>query len=397
MVNKGKFDIEIESDKGKEDILSFINNHNFNFKLEDEERIIERLRFIARKNNFKNFEELLSLFKKDKGVVDDTLEFLNKGVIYNQKTGDFSPLIKRKKSIQDYVDDKREPKKKKKKKRRRRIINSPQQSVIFNNPTDTENINRILRIMEKHNINHEVYKTSYLMRRLHHRMRRLNIDRYYDYARYLETDLNESSHLHKSLSINVTRFFRNKDMYEILRDSVLSEVFEFKGSIKIWSAGCAVGCEPYSVAMLIDRHFNEKDKRRVSITASDISYEFIDKAREGLFGKDLLKETDKLYLLKYFQLRGEKYRISPTLSRYIHFRTHDLQVKPPIINLNLILCRNVLIYFSKEQSKELFVNLANVLKPGGFLILGKSEIMRGAVRDEFEVYDANTRIYRKIV
>lgn len=398
MVQNEKFDIELETDVGKEEILQFIRKKNIEYKTEDEERILRRMRFIAREFSFKDFSELLKHLKQNPEDCESALDWLQRGKVYNERIDHYYPLVKRKKTISEYAQMVKKKKKSSDKTKRKRKLNSLLKDlpVTFGDPVDPDNLIKLLEVLDRKKVNYKAYKTNYLLRRIHHRMRRNDLDSYKSYSELVDHDPDELVLLLKSFSINVTRFFRNKDMYKALDKNILPQIFkEINGSINIWSAGCAVGAEPYSIAMLIDSKYNTKDKRRVNIIATDISLDFLKKAKEGMFDADLLKETSPDKLHAYFQKKREKYLISQKLKMYIQFKTHDLRTPAPVHNLDLILCRNVLIYFSQEESIKLFERMHKALKPKGFLVLGKCEMMRGKVRDEFEVVDARNRIYQK--
>ena len=397
MVQQDKFNIELETDEGKEELILYIKKRDIEFKEQDEERVLKRMRLIARELSFKNFSDLLEHFKKNSEEFETALDWLQRARVYNERINHYYPLVKRKKTISEFAQETKKNKKKAKKAKKRRILTNLQDlQVSFGEPTDPINLELVLNVLERKKVNYQAYKTNYLIRRLHHRMRRTDINSYRKYAELLEADPDELILLLKSFSINVTRFFRNKDMYTALNKNILPQIFkEHQGSINVWSAGCAVGAEPYSLAMLIDSNSSAKDRRRVNIIATDISMDFLKKAKEGLFQKDLLKETTPHLTNAYFQKKGQDYRISPKLKMYIKFQTHDLRNPPPVQNLDLIMCRNVLIYFSMEESIKLFERMHKALKPKGFLVLGKCEMMRGKIRESFTVVDPRNRIYQK--
>jgi chemotaxis protein methyltransferase CheR len=397
MVQNDKFNIELESDKGKEELLSYIKKKDIEFKEQDEERVLKRMRLLARELSFKDFTDLLKHFKKNTEEFETALDWLQRAKVYNERINHYYPLVRKNKSISEFAREVKKKKKKTRKGRPRRVLpNMQDMQVAYGEPTDTLNLELVLNVLEGKKINYQAYKINYLIRRLHHRMRRSNINSYRKYSELLEKDPEELILLVKSFSINVTRFFRNKDMYIALNKNILPQIFkEHQGSINIWSAGCAVGAEPYSLAMLVDSNSNAKDRRRVNIIATDISLEFLKRAKEGLFQKDLLKETSPNFTHAYFQKKGEEFRISPKLKMYIKFQTHDLRNPPPEKNLDLIMCRNVLIYFSHEESIKLFERMHKALKPNGYLVLGKCEMMRGKIRESFTVVDPKNRIYQK--
>ncbi|MCK5158465.1 MAG: hypothetical protein KAR08_04885, partial [Candidatus Heimdallarchaeota archaeon] len=287
MVQQDKFNIELETDEGKEELILYIKKRDIEFKEQDEERVLKRMRLIARELSFKNFSDLLEHFKKNSEEFETALDWLQRARVYNERINHYYPLVKRKKTISEFAQETKKNKKKAKKAKKRRILTNLQDlQVSFGEPTDPINLELVLNVLERKKVNYQAYKTNYLIRRLHHRMRRTDINSYRKYAELLEADPDELILLLKSFSINVTRFFRNKDMYTALNKNILPQIFkEHQGSINVWSAGCAVGAEPYSLAMLIDSNSSAKDRRRVNIIATDISMDFLKKAKEGLFQK----------------------------------------------------------------------------------------------------------------
>ncbi len=395
MAKTDKFDISIESDNGKTEILEYLKKNDIFFNSRDETRILERMRFVARKYELKSYLELLDNFKSDPDIFRDAVDWLKRGKVYDENVAKFHPLINRVTTLKDFtqVTEKKKPQKKV----RKPSVFIPEFKSPFRDPKDPQNFELVLNILTENKINYGAYKDKYLIRRIHVRMRRLDLETYREYAEFMKKNPSEINQLQDSLSINVTRFFRDKEMYDVLQKIVLPDVFRTtEGKIKIWSAGCAVGAEPYSIAMIIDQCFDLRDKRRVEILATDISYELLSKAKTGLYYKELLQETPPTETQKYFQKRGENYQISQILKQYIDFQAHDLRNPPPSSGFDLILCRNVLIYFSQEQTEKLFERMHKALKPNGYLILGKCEMMRGETRKEFEIIDSRNRIYKKI-
>jgi chemotaxis protein methyltransferase CheR len=399
----------LESDVGKNKLLGYLRRE-IDFKEKHEERILKRLRLLSRKLKFKNYLELLQYFRKSPDAFTIGLDWLKRGKVFDDTSDKFGQLVDKKKKLTEYAKPRpRMQNSRQRRERQRRKAEvakrhfkfkaegSEGQTLLVKDPDDPENINMVLVAMEEKNINQEAYKINYIVRRLNHRMRRTGFDSYKTYANFLKTDLSESTELQKSLSINVTNFFRDKEVFQVLERNFLPRIYaKRQGTIKIWSAGCAVGAEPYSIAMIIDNNFSGKDKLRTDITASDISIDLINKAKERVYFSDLLRETENRYITKYFKKTGKDYRLTPILSKYIKFKVHDLQTEPPVKHLDLILCRNVLIYFSQEESESLFERFLNVLRPGGLLVIGKCEILRGSTRASFKVLDSKNRVYEKI-
>jgi len=408
LVDTRKFSISLETDAGKEELLKYVRRE-VNIKEEHEERVLKRFRLLARKLKYKSFLELLEYLKKSPEAFSVGLDWLKRGKVFDESKKQYTQLVDKKKKLTAYAQSKprmQSSRQRRERRRRRAEILRSQAlreqgqtddgTINIKDPIDPENLELVLRVMTDNNINQDAYKTNYIIRRLNHRMRRTSHPTYKAYAEFLMINREEVTNLQKSLSINVTHFFRDKEVFKAIERKVLPEIFsENTGPINIWSAGCAMGAEPYTIAMIIDNSFKAKDKLRTNILATDISYELISKAKERVFYPDLLRETDKKLILKYFTKKRDEYLLSAVLNRYIEYKVHDLQTTPPARNLDLILCRNVLIYFSVEQTQILFERFYKALKKGGILVIGKCEILRGEIRKSFEVIDSKNRIYQK--
>jgi chemotaxis protein methyltransferase CheR len=249
--------------------------------------------------------------------------------------------------------------------------------------------------------NSEFYEDKHLRRRVAIRMRALDIASYREYLRILERDRDERIKLSKVLTVNVTEFFRNPETFEVIRRDVLPELIKLKLNnssrvLRLWSAGCADGKEPYSLAMLIKDVLNERDDFMVKIMATDIDIDSLEKARLGIYHKDELRGIRKDYLKKYFERTGDGYRVKRELRDMVTFERRDLISDRKYRVMDIILCRNVIIYFSKELKEKLFMDFYDSLNTGGFLILGKTENLSGPARKKFVVYNNVERIYKKM-
>jgi len=200
------------------------------------------------------------------------------------------------------------------------------------------------------------------------------------------------------LENNVTKFYRNIDAYQLVSDKVFPVMVKEKKiqPLKIWSAGCSSGEEPYSLAILW-KEFSEENDSRVPCTiyATDIDIQILIKAKQGIYGKSSMDEIPKRLIDKYFDLANDRYHISDQIKNMVHFEKLDLFSKYPFSNMDMIFCRNVLIYFSRETQENILMKFASVLRPAGFLVLGKVENMFGRFKDVFVSFDSKERIYRK--
>lgn len=246
------------------------------------------------------------------------------------------------------------------------------------------------------------YKTNYLKRRIGVRMRARAAPRYPDYLQLLKRDPEEYRQLLDDLTINVTEFFRDPDVYAAIRDRLLPEILEYKRSkrsntVRIWSAGCATGEEPYSLAMLAHDCFSrqeEKDHWTARITATDLDENSLQAARLGKYPSVNVLPGDSPE--RYFEREGEGWRVRKDILHMVKFYRADLMGRPTCRFMDMVVCRNVLIYFEKEMQKKLLLSFHQSLRRGGFLVLGKSEAIVGTVGAQYEPYLRRERIYRKL-
>lgn len=393
--NHQKYEIYLKSDNGLQNILEFLRSKNIAFRKNDEERIIQRLRFTIRKSGLKNFHELLDQLNTDENIFSDLVNWLESGMSYNTRDCSFTPLVKRKKTLKDYANVK--PKKPRKRRRRKRLPPVEDFDFLFKEPPDPHNIKLVLDYLSSKDINYQAYKENYFSRRLLARMKRINVETFQEYRYYLERNLKELDSLIDSFSINVTHFFRDKEIFIDLEKKILPDLLESsQEELKIWSAGCAVGCEPYSISMILNNILNSKDIK-AKILGTDLSLDFLKQARKGRYTNEFFKETDVYYKEKYFtRLNKDEFQISSDIINTVNFKRHDLRTTPPAKNFDLITCRNVLIYFSRSQSATLFSRFYSVLKPRGYLIIGKCELLNPKVKNKFETVNAMNRVYRRI-
>lgn len=265
---------------------------------------------------------------------------------------------------------------------------------------DLENLDAVLNFLKRSGVAVGGYKRNYLIRRTRARISRLKLNTYLQYLAHLKKDENEIKELQEALSINVTRFFRNEDTYNIIRDEILPDITDegAKGNsknIKIWSAGCAVGAEPYSLAMICK---NEKYREFIfQIFASDINKDLVELAENGIYSPQYLAEMSERQAQKFFYKNIEgNYQIKPSIKKIVRFDVKDLTRDKFPYNLNLILCRNVLIYIDRSMQESIIDKFYKSLKVGGILILGRTETLWGKWKGRFSIVSSKHRIYKKI-
>ena len=242
------------------------------------------------------------------------------------------------------------------------------------------------------------YNDAYLDRRITARMRRTGHDDYRSYRKLLERDESEREELLDSLSINVTGFFRNPKAWEKLR-LVLRELTSSHRSVRVWSAPCADGREPYSVAMLAldDPEINA---RRVDVLGTDINADILEVAREAVYETsqttDIAEELEPLSDYSVYLDREEnRFEIRESVREMVSFEQHDLIRGDPKRNFDLVLCRNLLIYIDAAYKTPIFRTIRGSLREGGYLMIGMTETLPTDCRDEFEPVYKQQRIYRR--
>jgi len=236
------------------------------------------------------------------------------------------------------------------------------------------------------------YKVAYLKRRMGIRMRYTRRNTYEEYARLLEQDPEEYNHLLDRLTINVSHFFRDYPVFKLLKSTVITELSK-RPNIRIWSAGCANGEEPYTLAILCEEGIG--NRASWEILATDVDPGCLERARHGIYKSQALVEVPLDLKTRYFSGGEDHWQIKPDLKKHIRFEINDLTGPAPQGAFDFIICRNVLIYFVTELQEKLYRNFHRLLKPGGDMVLGKTETLLGEVRELYEVIDLRERIYRK--
>jgi chemotaxis protein methyltransferase CheR len=240
------------------------------------------------------------------------------------------------------------------------------------------------------------YKEKFLRRRVAVRLRATGCKDVARYVECLESDEEELDKLLVCLTIHVSTFFRNPSTFRAFEDKVLPDLFAPPSRpVRLWSVGCARGEEPYSLAILISEYLGEGLRRRnVSIEAIDIDEKILEEAKGGVFRKSQLKELDSSLEKRYFA-GDDSCRIAPGIRKMVKFHRRDILMAPPAGEYDFILCRNLLIYIERKPQERIVEHFSRVLRPGGFLALGRTEVLVGPAREAFEVVDARERIYRK--
>lgn len=244
------------------------------------------------------------------------------------------------------------------------------------------------------------YRDGCLRRRIAVRMRARGVSDYGAYAQLLDREPDEWEPLLDALTINVTKLFRDAGVYEMLAREVIPAVWAMNAPVtRLWSAGCASGEEPYSLAALLHRHAvargEEARLAHATVIGSDIDKRSLERAARGAYADAAFADTPEALRARYFT-REMPSQVVPELRALVQFEERDLlRDAPPRGPLQLIACRNVVIYFDAEAQQALFQRFHDALQPGGFLVLGKVETLLGRARTLFEAVDHRHRVFRR--
>lgn len=247
------------------------------------------------------------------------------------------------------------------------------------------------------------YKDNYISRRLLTRLRSNGVNSYREYIKVLDERPEEYDKAIDAFTINVSEFFRDKETYRAIREQVIPAIIAEKNRfgrrmIRIWSAGCAGGEEIYSISIILNEVLGDDyDRFTISLYATDIDDACMNRAKEGIYDRLLLRNVDKPLIEKYFiNMENGKLAVKDRVKRNIHYKHFDLISGEKFGSyFDMILCRNVMIYFSDEQKRKLLMELYNSLSSGGYLVIGKTETLVGESRNLFEVVNNLERIYRR--
>lgn len=215
-----------------------------------------------------------------------------------------------------------------------------------------------------------MYKAPQMQRRIMNLARRNGYDKYSAYFDKVVQDKDDFAAFIEYLTINVSEFFRTPDKFAKLETDVIPDLLKRSSKLNIWSAGCSIGAEPYSLAMIMK---DLTPNQRHRILASDLDIEILAKAKAGVYSENEIKAMSEARKQKYFTKQGDKYAVSSEIKSCIEFKRHNLLKDNFESGFDLILCRNVVIYFTEEAKDQLYANFFKALKPGGILFVGATE------------------------
>jgi chemotaxis protein methyltransferase CheR len=244
-----------------------------------------------------------------------------------------------------------------------------------------------------------MYKDGCVKRRIAIRVRALGFADAWDYLEILRRDPEEVEALMQALTIHVSQFFRNPSTFVALEKEILPTLIDRaiaagQKELRLWSVGCAGGEEPFSLAMLVDEISPAGIK--VTILGTDLSGPVLERAAQGLFDAQRLAEVPPRIRERYFLGEGRELRLLERIRTMVRFQRHDVLNARVFPDADLILCRNVLIYFSREEQERILSRFAAALPAGGYLVLGKAETLLGSNRKMYRIENPAERIYRRI-
>lgn len=258
-------------------------------------------------------------------------------------------------------------------------------------------------VQKERSLDFHQYRPSFIQRRVDTRLRATGCETYLDYYRLLKRDKEEIEKLVHVLTIHVSEFFRDPSVFRTLRHKILPSLLRKKEKMgqrlmRFWSAGCAQGEEPYSLAMIaLEANAEFKGRFSLSVYATDVDEEIIEEARRGVYEIGKIRNLPRLYKRKYFEaLGGEFYQIKEEVKKLVKFKFHDMLNEPPLRYIDILLCRNVIIYFSREERSLILKKFYESLHPGGYLVLGRTEALSKAGELGFKCVDLHERIYQKL-
>jgi len=253
-------------------------------------------------------------------------------------------------------------------------------------------------LKESRNFDFTGYKRSSLARRVNRQMQDSGLTGYDEYRDHLEMHPEEFTALFNTILINVTSFFRDADAWTYLREEVVPELLRTstRDRIRVWSAGCAGGQEAYSLAICLAEALGQAEfRRRVKIYATDVDEEALTDARQAMYTERELSGLPNELVEQYFERSGERWSFTKDLRRSVIFGRNDLIVNAPISHIDLLVCRNTLMYFNAETQANILRRLHFALEPNGILFLGKAEMLLSH-GDLFKPMDLKRRFFGKV-
>lgn len=241
------------------------------------------------------------------------------------------------------------------------------------------------------NLDLHSYKEKQLQRRINTIMTRSGAASLREYSGLIVENPDIKQDFFDYITINVTDFFRNENLFDEFEKLLIEELHPEFGQLKIWSAACSIGSEPYSLAIIME---NQRIPLKEKIIATDIDDKILERAREGIYNENELKNVSDQMITQYFTKEGKKYHLKPIIKDYVRFSKHDLLLDPYEKNIHVIVCRNVMIYFKEEAKSEIYRKFSESLVTGGVLFTGATESIHDP--GQYGLEKAGSFMYRKM-
>lgn len=275
---------------------------------------------------------------------------------------------------------------------------------------EEKELKSILKFLnDQRGFNFNGYRIPMLQRRLQKRVFATKSTSLQNYYEFLRENPTEMDNLIDVFTINVSHFFRNSLSFEYITKIIIPALVwdkekENDNSLRLWSASCSFGEEPYSMAIILNEFFRKEDiSIKLNIFATDIDKKALNRASEGYYNFESIKKVKYGIFEKYFTKEGDRFKLNPEIMKMVKFSFHDLLDKNRLVppdsifgSFDMVLCRNVLIYFEPEYQKIIFNKLYKSLNPKGYLVLGEAEVPVEGFRHKFRRENKYCKIYRKI-
>ncbi len=252
------------------------------------------------------------------------------------------------------------------------------------------------KIFSKTGLDLSRYKENYLKRRVAARMRAVGTEGYGDYAVYLDANPDEYPRLKDRITVNVTEFFRDEDVYDWLSETLFPSLWALGRPLRVWSAGCSSGEEPYSLAILLKQTAEKAGcKPEFSVLATDLDEVVLAKALAATYPEEALARLGPAVARASFEEKGAVRVVRPEIRSHVIIEKHNLFADPPPTGLDLVVCRNVMIYFERRLQQRLLESFHKALLPGGYFLTGKTETVLGPARSLYKSVSAKARAFQR--
>jgi chemotaxis methyl-accepting protein methylase len=275
-----------------------------------------------------------------------------------------------------------------------------EEPAVAGSPGDATRL--IAQVERERGIDLSQYRLSYVERRIGTRLRALGFVSYRQYGTHLSEHPEEYTRLLDTLTVNVTDFFRDPPVWKIIRGEVIPAILKAKAAngqrgVRVWSAGCATGEEPYSLAMaFLTAMPAEQPSFVMSVLGTDLDPSVLATAQAAEYDVAKLEHLPGPDRVRFTETTGKRFKIKSEVTDHVRFRKLNLFSDPPPLAIDLILCRNVFIYFTREQQERVTNVFHRALARGGHLVLGRTEKMAIGASGGFEAVSSKERIYKKV-